>query len=76
MHEYAINCTVPLGHENPQIIEVTVARVDARKVCKAVKAGLIIDSPGLFPEFPAYAVCTVSIPTEQVAKARANARCD
>ena len=54
MGDEAVYGGVPLGHEGLQVVQVPVARVDAREVCKAVQARQVGHAAAGLPVVPVY----------------------
>ena len=48
----ALNGRVPLGHENPQVVKISVSGVNAGEVGKAVQACQVLHSSSHLPEVP------------------------
>ena len=63
MRDNPLDGRVPARHERPQVVEVAVARVDARKVGEAMLAGQVRHAARVLPEVPAQA-CLISIAPE------------
>ena len=71
MRDEALYGRIPLRHEACQPVQVSIARVDESKVCKAVYACQVMASPDFCPEFPACGllpqICSVISSTESTA---------
>ena len=55
MRDEALYSRIPLRHEACQPIQVSVARIDERKISKAVYACQVMASPDFCPKLPACA---------------------